>query len=69
MKRPLKVHSARFQHRHNRVAWIAFDDTRVTCLRCMYWMRRYIPLSRLREHQAAQRQRHEFAARCRTLLT
>ena len=29
----------------------------VTCLRCLYWLGRYVPLGKLREHQAAQRAR------------
>lgn len=52
MKRPPKVHAARFLRRHKGIVLATADDTRVTCLRCMWWMRRYIPLSRLKQHQS-----------------
>ncbi len=50
------VHSANFLIRHrNRVLLATAHAEDVTCLRCKYWLRWYIPLSRLAEHQAWQR--------------
>lgn len=48
------IHSARFVKRHtDKVLLASAYDELVTCRRCMYWMRRYIPLAKLREHQRA----------------
>lgn len=35
------------------------DSDAVTCRVCLYWMGLYVPLAKLREHQAAQRMRAE----------
>lgn len=52
MSRPLKVHAARFLYRHKPGFYrVNYADEEVTCLRCMWWMRRYIPLTKLKEHQ------------------
>lgn len=54
MRKPA-IHAARFVPQHIGVMLATADDTRVTCRRCLYWARRYIPLGKLREHQAWQR--------------
>lgn len=38
---------------------IADTDEQITCRLCLYWLGQYVPLSRLREHQAAQRMHAE----------
>lgn len=54
MRKP-KVHCAGFVNRHSERTLIAtVRSTEVTCLRCLYWMRLYIPLSKLPQHKAAQ---------------
>lgn len=48
-----KIHSAKFLHRHHEPVLLATaSEERVTCLRCLYWLRRYIPVGPLlRKHQ------------------
>lgn len=50
------IHSARHIHRHHEpVLLTTAHEELVTCRRCMYWLRRYIPLARLKKHQSWQR--------------
>lgn len=50
------IHSARVLNRHHEPVLLATaQDELVTCRRCLYWLRRYIPLSKLPRHQAWQR--------------
>lgn len=55
-----RVHAARFLYRHKRmqIAGATADDTAVTCLQCLYWARRYIPLAKLRKHREYQIRAH-----------
>ena len=53
--RKLKIHAAGFLQRHSERTLIAtVHSSEVTCLRCLYWMRLYIPLTRLPQHKASQ---------------
>lgn len=55
MKTP-KVHSAHFLRRHREPVLLATAHAElVTCLCCLYWMRRYIPLGKLKKHQTYRR--------------
>lgn len=54
MRKPA-IHSAKFLRRHHEAVLLASaDETQVTCLRCLYWLRLYIPIVHLRRHQRVQ---------------
>lgn len=46
------IHAATVLHRHHEPVLLATaNDSLVTCRRCMYWIRVYIPLAKLKKHQ------------------